>query len=87
MANLGQWTINTNGEYKKLSDLTGINFEDGKTYLFQIQNSALIYSSATVPEEGGFLINNTNINSYTKQSGEDLYIKTTYSSAVVNISD
>lgn len=54
MGHLGQFIINTNGEYKKLSEITGLTFEDGKQYTFQIQNSAFVLSSATVPKDGGF---------------------------------
>lgn len=87
MGNLWSGGINTNGEYKKVSDITGINFEDGKQYTFQIQNSATIISSVTQPTAGGFLINNSEVNLYTKPAGEDLYIKTTYTSATLNIAE
>ena len=35
MANLGTWTINTNGQYQKLSELTEITFIEGETYIIQ----------------------------------------------------
>ncbi len=89
MAHLGQWTIKAKDEYQKVSDITGITFEDNKTYLFQVQNSAIVISSATVPEKGagGFYINKPDLNTYTKQAGADLYIKTTYQDVVLNISE
>lgn len=85
MAHLGEFSINTFGQYKKLSDLTGISFEDGKQYTFQIQNSATIISASSVPTKGGFYISQPTLNLYTKQAGEDLYIKTNFFNAVINI--
>lgn len=87
MAHLGEFIINTGGQYKKVSDLTGITFEDGKQYTFQIQNGAIIISSATKPTEGGFYINTPVLNLYTKQPGEDLYIKTLFFKAILNIAE
>lgn len=88
MAHIGEFAISTKGEYKKLQDLTGTAFEDDKTYLLQISNPATIIVSAEVPKSGGFYISNNDIFSYTKKSGEDLYIKTPHSfSSIVNISE
>ena len=87
MAHLGEFVINTGGQYKKVADLTGITFEDGKQYTFQIQNGAIIISSATKPTKGGFYINTPVLNLYTKQPGEDLYIKTLFFKAILNIAE
>ena len=87
MANLWAGTINTNGAYQKVSDLTGITFEDGKQYTFQIQNGATVINSATVPTKGGFYIGNSDINLFTKVTGEDWYIKTSAFDAVLNIAE
>ncbi len=87
MGNLGFFIINTAGKFKKLSDLTGITFEDGKQYTFQIQNSCFIQSSATLPESGGFWIAEPSLNLFTKTAGEDFYIKTTYRQATINIAE
>ena len=87
MAHLGEFVINTGGQYKKVSDLTGITFEDGKQYTFQIQNSATIISSAEKPTKGGFYIDAPTLNLYTKQPGEDLYIKTQLFKAILNIAE
>lgn len=88
MAHIGEFTVSTKGEYKKLQDLTGAAFEDDKTYLLQIRNPATIIISADVPVSGGFYISNNDIFSYTKKAGEDLYIKTTHTFAsIVNISE
>lgn len=76
MAHLGEFFINTEGRYEKVADLTGITFEDGKQYTFQIQNSATVISAAEKPTKGGFYINTPALNLYTKQAGEDLWIKT-----------
>lgn len=88
MAHIGEFNVNTQGGYKKLADLTGAVFEDGKTYLLQIRNPATIIISAEAPESGGFYISNNEIFSYTKTAGEDLYIKTAHTFAsIVNISE
>lgn len=87
MAHLGRFVINTNGEYKKVEDLTGLTFEDGKQYTFQIQNSATVISSVEEPTAGGFYISDLGLNLYTKKAGEDLYIKTGPFSAVLDIAE
>lgn len=86
MAHLGEFIINTEGQYAKVTDLTGITFEDGKQYTFQIQNNATVISSAEQPTKGGFYIEAPTLNLYTKQAGEDLWIKTQFARAVLNIS-
>lgn len=87
MANLWYGAINTNGQYLKVADLTGITFEDGKQYTFQIQNSATIISSATQPTAGGFYISNSAVNLFTKTAGEDWYIMTSAFGATLNIAE
>lgn len=87
MGHLGEFVINTQGKYQKVSDLTGITFEDGKQYTFQIQNRATVISSATEPTKGGFYINNTDLNLYTKTAGEDLWIKSVSHVVVLNIAE
>lgn len=87
MAHLGEFVINTEGQYAKVADLTGINFEDGKQYTFQIQNNVTVISATEQPTKGGFCINTPALNLYTKQTGEDLWIKTQFGSAVLNISE
>lgn len=87
MAHLGQWLIPPRTDYTKLSDITGLTFEDGKQYTFQVQNSAFVLSSAQVPQQGGFLISSPTLNLFTKVAGEDFYIRTTYTSAIINIAE
>lgn len=84
MANLGTFNINTGEEYQKLSELTGITFESGTTYIIQVQNACRILESTTVPTEGGFVILSPAPFSYTP-SGGDLYIKSLNTQNVVNI--
>lgn len=86
MANLGTFNINTGGEYQKLSELTGITFETGTTYLIQIQNACHILESATLPTEGGFVILSPEPFSYTPSDG-DLYIRSLNTQNVVNIAN
>ena len=83
MANLYTGVIKTNGEYKKVSELTGITFTTGTDYTIQIQNSAYI-REGTIGD--GFFINNSNPFAY-KSNGEDLYIKVDYGYCVINIAD
>lgn len=88
MAHLGEFKINTNYKYQKLSDVTGLTFENGKTYLIQTQNTATYIATATVPTSGGFVVNNLSPMSYTHTEGVDLYIKTTLIfGAIVNIAE
>lgn len=87
MAHLGEFTINTNGEYVKLSEATGLTFEDGKQYTFQILNAATILSATTAPSKGGFYICKPELNLFTKKAGEDFYIKTMFSGCTLNISE
>lgn len=84
MTNLYTGVINTNGEYKTLSNETGLTFESDKTYVIQIQNQAWLREGAT---GDGFLINRPLPIQYTKGT-DDLYIKT-YNTreCVVNIAD
>ena len=70
MANLGTWVVDTQGEYEKISEITGIEFEAGKTYTMQVVYNAYIREG----EEGeGFDVGSKPFQ-YTAGS-EDLYIK------------
>lgn len=84
MTNLYTGVINTNGEYKTLSNETGLTFESDKTYVIQIQNQAYVREGLTGE---GFLINSDRPFIYNCAS-DDLYIKT-YNTreCVVNIAD
>lgn len=88
MANLGTFRINTAYEYVKVSELTGITFESGNTYLLQAQNACYICESTTLPDDNnlGFILTNNNIFSFTPSEG-DLYIKTFGAGIVLNISN
>lgn len=85
MANLGFFEIDTDGEYVNLSDITGITFASGKTYLIQIQGSCNLCESATKPTKGGFLINKNEPFSYTS-NGTTLWV-CTVSSSYINIAE
>ena len=85
MANLGQFKIQKEDNYKNMSDL--MTFEDGKTYTLQIKNPASIQSSSTAPTNGGFYINKPDIFTFTKKEGENLYIKAESFFTVVNVAD
>lgn len=85
MANLGQFKIQKEDNYKNMSDLMA--FEDGKTYTLQIQNPASIQSASATPTSGGFYINKPDIFTFTKKEGENLYIKAETFFIVVNVAD
>lgn len=78
MANLGTYKINTNNNYQKVSDLTGLTLEDNKTYTLQVQGRAYIINSATLPTKGGFLLKDNQIINFTKEAGVDFYIRTNF---------
>ncbi len=83
MANLYTGTIQTNGEYVNLATEAGITFTEGTTYAIQIQNPAWLREG----ENGkGFLFDKDKGLSWTCK-GEDLYIKTDYRDAIVNIAE
>ena len=83
MANLYSGSIQTNGDYITLSEATDLTFTAGNKYTIQIQNLAYLREGTT---GGGFLINSTIPITYTATS-DDLYIKTNYQPAVVNIAE
>lgn len=79
MANLGYFTINTNGEYKTIEELTSLTFSVGTKYSLQVQNGGgylTICSSATLPTQGGFVMNDMEKFNYTPTEGVNLYLKT-----------
>lgn len=81
MANLGTFTVQTNGTYKTLAEVTDLTFTEGNSYQIQILNMAYL-REGTVGE--GVLINNITPITYTATS-DDLYIKA--NSCVVNIAE
>lgn len=81
MANLGFFAINTEGEYTKLSELTGLTLASGTTYLMQVQGACYLCESATKPTKGGFYINKTEPFSYTAGNA-DLWVSTIFSSHI-----
>lgn len=83
MANLYSGSIQTNGDYVTLASATSLTFTEGNKYSIQIQNLAYLREGTT---GGGFLINTTTPITYTATS-DDLYIKTNYQPAVVNIAE
>lgn len=81
MANLGTFTISTNGEYVTLAEATDLTFTSGNKYSIQIQNMAHL-REGTVGE--GMLVNTLVPITYTATS-DDLYIES--NSCVVNIAE
>lgn len=85
MANLGIFEINTNGEYLKLSDITGITFNINQRYLMQNKGgNCILIESLDVPKEGGFTVNNKPF--IYECDGSDIYIKTN-GNVFLNISE
>lgn len=71
-------TINTNGEFVEVSELTDITFTNGTTYKMQIQNYAYLKIGNAV-----FCFNNEKFDY--KASSDTLYIKTTGASCELTI--
>lgn len=83
MANLGTKTFDTKGQYINIANEMNITLTPDTTYTIQIQNPAYIRDG----EEGkGFYIDNSKPFDYTN-GGENLYINTLNSYAVVNIAE
>lgn len=77
MANLGIFEINTNGAYMKLSDLTGITFSSGSSYLMQNYGHSCIIIETNEQQEninGGFVVDNKPF--LYECNGTPVYIKT-----------
>lgn len=83
MSNLFTGTINTNGEYQNLATLADITFTQDTVYAIQIQNSAWLREGTNGK---GFLFNNDKGYNW-KCTGDDLYIKTSGQSVIINIAE
>ena len=70
MANLYSGSHSFTG-YKTLSELTGLTFESGKTYIIQIQNICYL-REGTIGD--GFLFNNINPFEWKYDGENNLYI-------------
>lgn len=78
MANSFTGTINTNGEFKSIDELTGLTLASGKTYTIQVQNMA------------EFKVDNAIFTLYNKeltwtQGADTAYLKTSGVDAVLTI--
>lgn len=82
MANIASVTINTMCKYKKLSELLGITFEEGVTYLIQNQQPVTYIVSATEPTGGGFYIKDCTPFAYTPSSDGELWVRTVFYSTI-----
>lgn len=85
MPYIGQFKVNSNGEYKKLSELIDREFSDNTAYTLQALGVIEVLSSAEAPTSGGFLIQNNMIFYWTKPEGEDLWVKTQYDGSTITI--
>jgi hypothetical protein len=81
MANLGFFAIDTEGEYVKFSELTGLTLTPGTPYVFQVQGACYFCESATKPTKGGIYINNLKPFGYTARD-VDLWVSTMFSSYI-----
>ena len=86
MSNLWKGQINTNNEYQKLETISGLSFENDKTYTIQIVGSCTLCESESLPTEGGFLIDNKSPIQYTAGTG-DLYVKNDSYYCEINIAE
>lgn len=81
MANLGTFTIDTQGTYQTLASITELTFTEGNTYTIQVLNAAYVREG----EDGkGFEIDNSA--PFVWVAGQDdLYIKNLFVPVEVNI--
>lgn len=91
MANLGRFTIDTNGEYKQLSEVTGVNFVPLTKYIIQCLTPAILCEKGTTPDNEGFYVSNDAPVQYTATSNP-LWIKSCHkdngeSGSIINIAE
>ena len=94
MANLGTFTIQTNGEYQKVSTLTGVTFENDEVYTIQGRFSPNIDKASKefgyFLREGttgeGFLLDSNYLQYHYTSGMDDLYIMN-YNILKLNISN
>ena len=92
MANLGFFEIDTNGEYVDIATATELTFTEGTRYTLQAINGGASYltvcTASSEPTEGGFVIQNNQIFSYTPVADINCYLKTNGGGKVyLNIAD
>lgn len=75
--------INTNGEYKKLAEELGINFEAGVQYTMQGIGQFYYQLNSEQPTEEGFYHKDCKEFGFTPVDGEDLWVKTKHAIFVV----
>ena len=86
MANLGNFTIKTDGEYQNLAEISGLTFTSGDVYVLQVKNECILCESVNKPDSGGFVIDNKMIIQWKKGDG-DLWVKTDNGFTVINIAE
>lgn len=84
MTNLAYAVIDKTDEYIDLEDELDVTFVDDTTYKIQIQNTAMLCEADDQPDEGGFLINNTQIFEYTHKNSK-LWLKAISKAITINI--
>lgn len=84
MANLGTFTINTNGEFATLASETELTFTADTIYTIQILQNAAFLREGSVGD--GFKITSPAPIQY-KAGSDDLYIRTGSAGCIVNIAD
>lgn len=88
MAHIGEFEINTNGQYVKLLDFIP-NFEmvDGTTYTLQIRGNIITQVAPETPTKGGFIVKDLTPVCYKHKQGNDLYIRTCEEGCIINIAE
>lgn len=90
MAYLGTFKINTGKEFADFETLpsVSITFEEGKTYIGQVQGGKVIIAASTDTPDGGFLVERDEGFAFTPKNGTKLWIKNVASTDVyIIISD
>lgn len=90
MAHLGTFKINTDKEFANFETLpsVSITFEEGKTYIGQVQGGKVIVASSIDTPNGGFLVERDEGFAFTPKNGTKLWVKNVASTDVyITISD
>ena len=90
MAHLGTFKVNTGKEFVDFETLpnVSITFEEGKTYIGQVQGGNVIATSSIDIPDGGFLVERDEGFAFTPKNGTKLWVKNVASTDVhITISD
>lgn len=90
MANLGKFSIETNGDWEKLEEIVQTTFSEGEVYCIQLNKGEIAQfceKDSTPEADEGFEYfgNQQSQIKYTVDGGADLYVKNLTSNCKINI--